>query len=189
MIKNTFHIIIFGLLLAAVNHALAQEAKYELDYMLVDSTLGNNKYQPNAAQLKYIIPYTQNFEFEGVLGFGAGVESAHFKYQLATDYTQHFRLTDLVGLYIKAHAEIEPKVLAFAHAGLVRMEYNISSSLSQIKPDGTVTQLGLGYGIGISMNLFEHSSFVLNFDHFPEAKSDGVKIRSTALSIGYQSTF
>ena len=178
-----------GLLLATVNYAYAQEAKYELDYMLVDSTLGNNKYQPNAVQLKYLIPYTQNFEFEGALGFGAGVESAHFKYQLATDYTQHFRLTDFVGLYLKAHVEIEPKVLAFAHAGLVRMEYNISSSITQIKPDGTVSHTGLGYGIGISMKLLEHSSFILIYDHFPDAKSDAINIRSTALSIGFQSTF
>jgi len=189
MTKCAFFIVLISLSLAAETSAKAQEAKYEFDYLLVDSTVDSNKFQPNAAQLKYIVPYDQNFEFEGVLGFGVGVESARFKYQLATEYTVHFRFTNSAGVYLKAHAKLDPLVWAFAHLGIARMEYNISASLPQFKPDGTVSQIGLAYGFGLSMNILDHGAFVLIYDQFPDVKSDNVKIHSSALSIGYQSSF
>ena len=189
MTKSVFFIVLISLYLAAETSAKAQDIKYEIDYMIVDTSVDKNKFQPNAAQLKYILPYSEDFDFEGILGFGVGQETAHYKYQLATEYTVHFRFTNFAGVYLKAHAKLDPMVLAFAHLGIARMEYNFSSSLPQYKPDGTVSQMGLAYGFGLSLNILEQGAFVLIYDQFPSVKSDNVKIRSSALSIGYQSTF
>jgi len=189
MIKKLIAGVLISIVANASQSALALEAKYEVNYLFVDTKVDNANYEPNAILLKYVIPYTANIELEGALGFGTGEETEHLKYLSTTPYEQHLSLTDFAGVYLKAHALIEPTVWAVGRLGIVRMEYNVTSSISGIEPDGKFSDFGLSYGVGLSFNLFDNGSIVLGFDQYPDVKSNNATISSAAISLGYQSSF
>lgn len=168
---------------------LASDDNYEIHYMFVDTNLEGVSIEPQALQFKYIKPYSERIDMEGMLAVGVGEDSVNRKIQLATKFSQDYRLTSIVGAYVKAHAVLEPRIWFYAQVGLARVEYDISSSISGVSPDGTVNGTGFAYGMGLSFALLERGAFILEFNQYPDIEVDDVTIDTAALSLGYQMPF
>lgn len=169
--------------------SFANEQIYELQYMFVDSDVEGAGFEPNALQFKYIKPYSSYIDFEGMIALGINEAKIERKLPAVGTFTQKFKLSNIVGIFGKIHAELEPRVLLYGHLGLARIEYDISSSASGVSPDGLLSDTGAAYGIGLSFAILKKGAFVVEYNQFPDVNKQGDTIDTAALSVGYQMPF
>jgi len=169
--------------------ASADEKIYELQYMFVDSDLKGDSFEPHALQFKYIKPYSPMIELEAMIALGINEKKITRKEAPFGTFTQKLRLSNIIGVFAKAHAELEPTVRLYGHIGLARVEYNISTSISGVTPDGTESDSGFAYGFGLSFAVFEKGAFIIEYDQYPDIAESNSTINTAALSVGYQMPF
>ena len=177
------------LLLGSYHCAMAEGTKYEIDYLLMDSNMGGAGFEPNALQYKHLIPYNDFIELEGIIALGITEEKVTRKTGIAGIYTQKFGLSNMLGAMVKIFGAIEPKVHAYAHIGLVRIEYDITSPAGVGQPDGAHDDTGFAYGIGLSFSILKKGAFVLEFNQRPDVDAGSETIDTSLLSLGYQMPF
>ena len=177
------------LLFGVTQFAMADNSKYEIDYLLIDTDIEGAGYEPKALQYKHIIPYNRIIDFEGIVALGITEEKANRKTGIATFYTQKFRLSNALGLMAKVSGAMEPKVHAYIHAGLMRIEYDVSTSAGGNGPNGSQSDTGLAYGFGITFSFLKKGAFVLEFNELPDISTGNNTIKTSVLSLGYQMPF
>ena len=64
------------LLFGVTQFAMADNSKYEIDYLLMDTDIEGAGYEPKALQYKHIIPYNRIIDFEGIVALGITEEKA-----------------------------------------------------------------------------------------------------------------
>ena len=178
------------LMLLLVNTVtLAEERLYDLQYVLLDTDVEGAGFEPEALQFKYIIPYSPLIDFEALLALGIDEQKVTRSVPGVGPFTQKCKLSNIVGVLGKIHFALEPRVYFYAHLGVARIEYDISSSADGISPDGSVSDTGAAYGIGLSFALLKKGAFVLEYNQFPDVNKQGTSIDTAALSLGYQMPF
>jgi hypothetical protein len=177
------------LMLGIAQFAAAENSKYEIDYLLMDTDIEGAGYEPTALQYKHIIPYNRIIDLEGIIALGISEEKANRKTGIATFYTQKFKLSNALGFLVKVSGALEPKVHAYIHAGLMRIEYDVSTTTGGNGPDGSQSDSGLAYGFGIAFSFLKKGAFVLEFNELPDISTGNNTIKTSVLSLGYQMPF
>ena len=169
--------------------AVAEQSSYEIHYLLVDTDLKGASYEPGALLYKHIVPYNSFINLEGVVALGLTEEKETRKVGIAGTYTQKLALSNMLGMFVNFTGELEPSVHAYVHAGLTRIEYDLSTPSWVGGPDGSQSETGLAYGIGMTFKILETGAFVLEFNQYPDIDTSGDTISTTILSLGYQMPF
>jgi len=185
--RNYWKHVMLSLLFAISQPTLAENSFYEIQYMIIDSSFGALKYEPNALLYKHVIPYNDLINLEGIVALGISEDSEDLKTGFAGPYTQKLKLSNMLGVMASIWGEMEPSVHAFVHVGLVRVDFDMSTSVGG--PDGSQNHTGLGYGIGMSFHLLKKGAFVLEYNDLPDVDTSSSKLKNTAVSIGYQLPF
>ena len=181
--------LILILLPGVAQYAAAANSKYEIDFLMMDTDIEGAGYEPEALQYKHIIPYNRYIDLEGIIALGITEEKANRKTGIATFYTQKFKLSNALGFLVKASGALEPRVHAYVHAGLMRIEYDVSTSAGGPGPNGSQSDSGLAYGIGMAFSILKKGAFILEFNELPDISAGNNTIKTSVLSLGYQMPF
>lgn len=169
--------------------SVANETSYEIHYMLIDSTMKGASYQPDGLLYKHIVPYNSFINLEGIVALGITEEKSSINTGVGGRYTQKLKLSNALGLLVSFSGEVEPSVHLYAHFGLARLDYDISSPASSGGPDGSQSDTGLMYGLGMSFHLLQTGAFVLEFNELPDVSAGNKTVDTTVFSLGYQMPF
>lgn len=169
--------------------AAAEDTHYELQYLLLESATVGATYRPNALLYKHIIPYNKFVNLEGHVALGITEETAKRKTGLATNYSQSLRFSNLLGLMVKVYGAIEPRVHGYVHFGLSRVDLDLSTQSGINGPNGSQSETGLAYGVGMTFNLLKKGAFVFEFTQLPEVEAGSDKFNTVYIGLGYQMPF
>jgi len=187
---KTLILITANLIFGSISPAIfAEDSLYEIQYLLVDTNFEGASYEPGALMYKYIIPYNRILNLEGIVGLGVTEEKSTRKIGIAGTYRQKLKVANILGIQLGLYGELEPKVHAYAHIGLTRLEYDISTPDWAGGLDGAQSDTGLSYGVGLNFKLLNRGAFVVEFNEFPDITSSNITISTSTLSIGYQMPF
>lgn len=169
---------------------LAEASHFELQYMFMEADLDDANFEPDAVLYKHIIPYNSFINLEGIVAIGVTKEKEYRKTGVAGTYTQKLILSNMLGIMANISGHLEPKVHAYVHFGLVRMDYDLSTPSWVVGgPNGSQSQTGLAYGFGLSLHVLEKGAFIVEYNEFPDVDVGNKSIKTTALSVGYQVPF
>lgn len=186
--NRAIKITVVTLLLSSQN-AIAEQSLYEIHYLLVETDIKEANYEPNALLYKHIVPYNSFINLEGIVALGISEEKALRKVGIAGTYTQKLTFSNMLGLMVSFSGAVEPRVHAFAHFGLTRVEFDISTPSSIGGPDGSQSETGLAYGFGMTFKILKTGAFVLEFNRLPDVDAGSDVLETSVLSIGYQMPF
>ena len=186
--NRAIKITVVTLLLSSQN-AMAEQSLYEIHYLLVETDLKEANYEPNALLYKHIVPYNSFINLEGVVALGIKEDKALRKTGISGTYTQKLMFSNMLGLMVSFSGAVEPRVHAFAHFGLTRVEFDISTPSSIGGPDGSQSETGLAYGFGMTFKVLKTGAFILEFNRLPDVDAGNDVLETSVLSIGYQMPF
>lgn len=169
--------------------ATAEQTHYEIQYLLLESTTVGATYRPNALLYKHIVPYNKYINLEGHVALGISEETARRKIGIATNYTQSLKFSNMLGLMVKLYGAIEPRVHGYVHFGLSRIDLELSTPSSVPGPNGSQTETGLAYGLGMTFQLLSKGAFVVEFTQLPEVEGGGETFNTLYIGLGYQLPF
>jgi opacity protein-like surface antigen len=175
----------FGL----TNSVIAEQSRYEINYLLIDTNIQGAAYEPNALQYKHIIPYNSFIDLEGIVALGINEKKVTRKIGVGGIYTQKLTFSNMLGVMVKLYSALEPKVHGYIHFGLARIDYDISTPSWVGGPDGSQSDTGFAYGFGLSFAILKKGAFILEFNELPEVSAGNSTIDTSVLSIGYQMPF
>jgi hypothetical protein len=176
-------------LLTSSQYTMAEQSFYEIHYLLLDTNIEGANYEPNALLYKHIIPYNSFINLEGIVALGINEDEATRKVGVAGTYKQKIMLSNMIGFMVNFSGEVEPRVHAYAHFGLTRVDYDLSTPSWVGGPDGSQSETGLAYGFGMSFKILNTGAFVLEFNELPDIGAGSDTIDTSVLSLGYQMPF
>ena len=186
--KKTFKLLLISLWFIAPV-AAADQKHYEIQYLLLESSTVGANYKPNALLYKHIVPYNKFLNFEGHVALGITEETARRKTGIAGNYTQKLRFSNMLSLMVKVYGAIEPRVQGYFHFGLSRVDLDLSTPSWVGGPDGSQSETGLAYGLGMTFNLLGKGAFVLEFTQLPEVDAGSETFNTVYIGLGYQLPF
>ena len=160
---------------AAAHAQYYVEGSYNLTKISIDDP--SMKLKP--AALTGFVGYDlhPNFAVEGMLGLGAGSDSAAIpgdNVNLTAKYKSAY------GVYVKPRVQVTPELELFARLGYVKSKVNFSAAGFSESGSESSTSWGLGGNYAIDKQLYLTASY-MNF-----YKKDGVKIDGVNLGVGYK---
>lgn len=176
-------------LLASSQHTMAEQTLYEIHLMLIDTNFSGANYEPNALLYKHIIPYNSFINLEGIIALGINEDKATRKVGVGSTYKQKLKFSNMLGVMVNFTGEVEPRVHAYAHFGVTRVEYDISTPSGISGPSGSESETGLAYGFGMSFGFLKTGAFVLEYNELPDVGTGNDTIDTSVLSLGYQMPF
>lgn len=176
-------------ILTSPQFAMAEQTLYEIHLMLIDTNFSGANYEPNALLYKHIVPYNSFINLEGIVALGINEDEATRKVGVGSTYKQKLKFSNMLGVMVNFTGEIEPRVHAYAHFGVARVDYDISTPSGINGPDGSQSDTGMAYGFGLSFGFLKTGAFVLEFNELPDVNTENDTIDTSVISLGYQMPF
>ena len=171
----------------------ARAAKLQVDYLMLEADLEDvDEFEPDAFQIKYIHPVGPSTDIMAVVGFGISDDEIEESDPFFGTVSLSVDLTNMFGVYGRAHADLGANVQIFGQLGLVQLEYDLDAEISGLGLSGSESydDPGLALGFSASFGLSDQAALVIEYNQFPDVDVEDIAdIETTSLSIGFQMSF
>ena len=178
-------------LLAILGMSTAQATDLQFDYLMLEADLEDvQDFDPDAVQIKLINPVGPNTDVVGVFALGISDDELEEFVPPFGTISLSVDLSTLLGIYVRAHADIGNGAQLFAQFGFVKIDYELDADIFGLTGSESFDEAGLAFGFGLSLSISDRSAFVVEYNQYPDVDiEDASEISSTALSLGYRTSF
>jgi opacity protein-like surface antigen len=175
-------------LLTLSTNAIAEGTKIGVDYLMLNSEIDTVDFDTSAVQIRVSSAVNKNLDLEGAMALGISDDTYNDTDPFFLgDFSVTAKLSSMLGVFAKAHSDLESRFQVFGRVGLARVEVDLDFDTQNLgSTSESYDDTGIAFGIGGSFDVSETAAIVAEYAKWPDVDFEGTNVDTEVISIGFQ---